>query len=82
MEPLLMEKTQPKKSCSFDCWTTVMSGMNLLLTVIIISIVSTTIVDVIDTFKDIQLIVPEVKKGLDILQGICANEEFKKFCHA
>ena len=59
-----------------------MSGMNLLLTIIIISIVSSTIVDVIDTFKDIQLIVPEVKKGLDILQGICANEEFKKFCHA
>ena len=77
-----MEKPQPKKNCSFDCWTAVMSGMNLLLTIIIISIVSSTIVDVIDTFKDIQLIVPEVKKGLDILQGICANEEFKKFCHA
>jgi len=57
-----------------------MVALNLLLTTIIISIVSSTISDIVHTFQDIKVIVPEVRRALNILTSICKTDEFERFC--
>mgnify|MGYP006086276135 CR=1 FL=1 len=59
-------------------------GSLFISMVVVMSITADTLTLISDskeTISDLQVIIPEIKNTLSILQTLCSHEEFKNFCY-
>ena len=80
LEPLLLEKKKPENLHTVHKVSLIVVSITLLILVIQIAFIASMSGEAVNTLKDVQEIVPEVKKGLELLQNICNSEEFSKYC--